>query len=63
MPNTRLTLKEMPKTFKFLPKWRNFAKSGHSANVPHRCPIHGMWSVGRMTSCDEALTAKGATLG
>ena len=31
MPNTKLTLKELPKTIKIFPKWRNFAKSGHTA--------------------------------
>ena len=25
-----LTLKFLPQTFKILPKWRNFTKSGHS---------------------------------
>ena len=26
-------LKSCPKTFNFLPKWRNFAKSGHTAST------------------------------
>ena len=29
-PNTKFTLKILPKTSKSLPKWRNFAKSGHT---------------------------------
>ena len=28
--HTKVTLKELPKTFKILPKWQNFAKSGHT---------------------------------
>ena len=34
MPNTKLPLKELPKTYKNLTKWRNFAKSGHCGNSP-----------------------------
>ena len=30
MPNIKLTLKELPKTFKILQKWQNFVKSGHT---------------------------------
>ena len=30
MPNKKKTVKKIPKTFKVLPKWRNFAKSGHT---------------------------------
>ena len=29
--NIKLTLKQLPKTFKMLKRWRNFAKSGHPA--------------------------------
>ena len=29
LPNGKLTLEKLPKTLKILPKWRNFAKSGH----------------------------------
>ena len=28
--HTKVTLNELPKTFKILPKWQNFAKSGHT---------------------------------
>ena len=30
LPNTKPTFKKWPKTFKILPRWRNFAKSGHT---------------------------------
>ena len=30
LPNTKQTLIKLPKTVKFLPKWQNFAKSGHT---------------------------------
>ena len=40
MPNSYLSLKEMPGTFKIWPKWRNFAKSGHTIGLGvHRCPL------------------------
>ena len=32
-PNTKQTLKKLPKTFKISPKQRNFAKSGHTGTV------------------------------
>ena len=31
-PNTKFTLEKLPRTFNILPKWRNFAKSGHSGD-------------------------------
>ena len=31
--NTQYPLKKLPKTFKILSKWRNFAKSGHSESI------------------------------
>ena len=31
LPNPKYTLKILSKTYKILPKWRNFAKSGHTA--------------------------------
>ena len=31
--STKLTLKLLPKTFTILPKWRNFAKSGHTGSL------------------------------
>ena len=34
LPNTKYTLKNLPKSFKIVPKWRNFAKSGHTVFVP-----------------------------
>ena len=30
LQNTKLTLKNLPKTFKVVPKWRKFAKSGRA---------------------------------
>ena len=30
LPNKKWTVKNSPKTGKLLPKWRNFAKSGHT---------------------------------
>ena len=30
LPIPKWTLKNTPKTFKIVPKWRNFAKSGHT---------------------------------
>ena len=30
LPSTKYTLKILPKTWKILPKWRNFTKSGKS---------------------------------
>ena len=33
MPHTNLTLKKLPKICKIWPKWRNFAKSGHTERV------------------------------
>ena len=30
LPNTKWTLSKWPKCFNILPKWRNFAKSGHT---------------------------------
>ena len=32
MPNQKLTATNLPKACKILPKWRNFAKSGHTAD-------------------------------
>ena len=32
LPNTKATLKDLLKTFLIWPKWRNFAKFGHTAN-------------------------------
>ena len=31
LPNRKQTVKNLPRTCKLLPKWRNFAKSGHTA--------------------------------
>ena len=31
LPNTIQSFLKWPKTLKLLPKWRNFAKSGHTA--------------------------------
>ena len=31
LPNTKKTLKKLPNSFIIVPKWRNFAKSGHTA--------------------------------
>ena len=33
MPNTKLPLKILPKTFRVLPKWQKFAKSGHTESA------------------------------
>ena len=30
LPNTKLTLKNLPKTYKIVPKWRNFVQYGHT---------------------------------
>ena len=30
LPNTILVLNKWPKIYKTLPRWRNFAKSGHT---------------------------------
>ena len=30
LQNTKKSIKNLPKTFKIVPKWRNFAKSGHT---------------------------------
>ena len=30
LPNRKQTVKNLPRTCKLLPKWRNFAKSGHT---------------------------------
>ena len=30
LPNIEYTLKKLPKTFQLMPKWRNFAKFGHT---------------------------------
>ena len=32
LPNKKKTAKNLPKTCKLLPKWRNFAKSGHTVS-------------------------------
>ena len=35
-PNIKSTLKNLPKTFKIVPKWQNFAKSGHTGRNHER---------------------------
>ena len=30
LPNTKFTFKNLPKIYKIVPKWQNFAKSGHN---------------------------------
>ena len=39
MPSTKLTLQNLPKTFNFSPKCRNFAKSGRTGR--HRVSLNG----------------------
>ena len=34
LPNTKQTLKNLTKTFKIVPTWWNFAKSGHTVARP-----------------------------
>ena len=34
LPNTILALNKWPKMYQISPKWRNFAKSGHSVCRP-----------------------------
>ena len=36
LPNTIYMLSKCPKTIKKIPKWRNFAKSGHTSRWPPR---------------------------
>ena len=45
LPISKWTLEKLPKTLKILPKWRNFAKSGHTPGYPRYeevsgCTIH-----------------------
>ena len=36
LPNTNKTHKKLPNIFNILPKWRNFAKSGHTDEEDHQ---------------------------
>ena len=33
LPNNKYTVKKLPETCKLWPKWRNFAKSGHTERM------------------------------
>ena len=51
LPSTKLTLQKLPKTLNFQPKWRNFAKSGHTAHevtvVVSRVDVAIKWSISK----------------
>ena len=45
LPNTQLNLQKYPKTFEIMPKWRNFAQSGHTGHDAAWCVGHWVsWS-------------------
>ena len=55
MPNTKLTPKGLPKTFKILPKRRNFATSGHNViELPHKSYLIIIQGI-----CSRLLTLQG----
>ena len=43
LPNKKVTFKNLPKTCKLLPKWRNFAKSGHTGGRA-QSSVGQLWS-------------------
>ena len=59
LPNKKLTVKKLPKTCKILPKWLNFAKSGHSVSNQPRLPPPLLVCVNDMLSLkNEGLEVK-----
>ena len=52
--------KNCPKTFKILPKWRNFAKSGHSIANNDNLMINDKWSRATSKKTHRNATAKNA---
>ena len=55
LPNTKLSVENCQITFNTSPKWRNFAKSGHTANLQKSCETWRLTlqSIGKMTQADD----------